>query len=133
MAQEHHTARFALPTVAATALALAFTTAMAQAAHTAPITVPGDLRASLVEDAPNHPFLLGNAKGTQNYSCTTRVDAAGAPILDAERPLNEGAVEPGGTNARLRVLAACLRWTSRLCSVAGCEGFTSRSAQLRPH
>ena len=73
-----------LPTVAATALAVALTAALAQSAHAATtIVVPPNLPQSLRVDPPNHPFLLGKAKGTQNYTCATRVDAAGNLVLDA--------------------------------------------------
>jgi hypothetical protein len=72
-----------LPAIAcATALATACTLAVAHPARAGKIVVP-DLPPSLRVDAPNHPFLLGKATGTQNYICTTRVDAAGGPVLDS--------------------------------------------------
>src|SRR5215831_229621 len=83
IAPPHYTTHRTLATVAATALAVAFTAPLAHSAHAAQIIVPDNLPPSLAVDAPNHPFLLGKAKGTQNYFCTTRVDAAGNPILDA--------------------------------------------------
>jgi hypothetical protein len=80
---EHRITRRILPVACATALAAAFTVSAPHPAHAAQIIVPANLPASLVVDPPNHPFLLGKAKGTQNYFCTTRLDAAGNPILDA--------------------------------------------------
>jgi hypothetical protein len=42
--------------------------------------VPDNLPATLKVLPPNHPFLLGKAKGTQNYVCLPAgVDAAGNP------------------------------------------------------
>jgi len=83
LAPKHYPTHRTVPTVVATALAVAFTAPLAQSAHAAQIIVPDNLPQSLVVDPPNHPFLLGKAKGTQNYICATRVDAAGNPILDA--------------------------------------------------
>src|SRR5215475_11364082 len=80
---EHRITRRILPIACATALAVASTISAAQPAHAAQIIVPPNLPASLRVDPPSHPFLLGKATGTQNYFCTTRVDAAGNPILDA--------------------------------------------------
>lgn len=80
---ERRTKRRIVTIACAAALAAASTVALSQPAHAAKIIVPDNLPPSLVVDAPNHPFLLGKAKGTQNYFCTTRVDAAGNPILDA--------------------------------------------------
>lgn len=80
---EHRITRRTLTIACAAALAAAFTVLAPAAAHAGQITLPPNLPASLVVDPPNHPFLLGKAVGTQNYFCTTRVDAAGNPILDA--------------------------------------------------
>jgi hypothetical protein len=80
---EHRITRRILPIACATALAVAVTVSAPLQAHAAQIIVPPNLPASLRVDPPSHPFLLGKAKGTQNYFCTTRVDAAGNPILDA--------------------------------------------------
>jgi len=72
------------PTIAcASALVAASMVSLAVPAHAAKIVVPDNLPATLAVDAPSHPFLLGKAKGTQNYFCTTRLDAAGNVILDA--------------------------------------------------
>ena len=71
-----------LPAACAAALAVAFAVSLPVYAAGNQITVPANLPASLKVDPPNHPFLLGQAVGTQNYFCTTRVDAAGNPILD---------------------------------------------------
>ncbi len=81
---EHRIKRRILPIACATMLAPAFTVSAPHLAHAGQIIVPSNLPPSLVVDAPNHPFLLGKADGTQNYFCTTRVDAAGNPILDAQ-------------------------------------------------
>lgn len=83
IARTHHTTRRLLTAACATALATVFTVSTPHPAHAGQVIVPPNLPASLVVDAPNHPFLLGKAKGTQNYVCTTRVDAAGNPIVDA--------------------------------------------------
>src|SRR6516162_2349815 len=80
---EHRITRRILPIACATALAAVFTVSASHPARAAQIIVPPNLPASLRVDPPNHPFLLGKAKGTQNYTCTTRVDAAGNPVLDA--------------------------------------------------
>src|SRR5215831_17998195 len=83
-ASKHHTARRMVAIACSTALAAAFTLSLTPAAHAAAqVIVPSNLPPSLRVDPPNHPFLLGKATGTQNYFCTTRVDAAGNPILDA--------------------------------------------------
>jgi Protein of unknown function (DUF3455) len=81
---EHRITRRILTIACAAALATAFTVSAPHPAHAGQIIVPANLPASLVVDPPNHPFLLGKATGTQNYFCTTRVDAAGNPILDAQ-------------------------------------------------
>jgi hypothetical protein len=83
IAPKHYATHRTLPTVAAAALAVAFTAALAPSAHAAHIIVPPNLPPTLKVLPPNHPFLLGKAQGSQNYFCTTRVDAAGNPILDA--------------------------------------------------
>lgn len=80
---QHHTARRIRSTACAVAVAAGFTILTTHPAHAAQIIVPPNLPPSLKVDPPNHPFLLGKAKGTQNYFCTTRVDAAGNPVLDA--------------------------------------------------
>ncbi len=75
---EQRITRRTLTIACAAALAAAFTVSAPNPARAAQIIVP-----PLPFDAPpGHPFLLGKAKGTQNYFCTTRVDAAGNPILD---------------------------------------------------
>ena len=81
IAQHHHTRRMQSIACAA-ALAAAFTVSATHPAHAARINVPDNLPGSLKVLPPNHPFLLGKAKGSQNYFCTTRLDAAGNPILD---------------------------------------------------
>jgi hypothetical protein len=83
IAPEHHITRRIRPMACAIALAAAVAVPLAQPAHAGQVTVPGNLPPSLKVVPPNHPFLLGKATGTQNYFCTTRVDAAGNPILDA--------------------------------------------------
>ena len=82
-AAEHRMTRRMIPIACATALAAAFIFSSPHPAHAGQIAVPSNLPPSLVVDSPNHPFLLGKATGTQNYFCTTRVDAAGNFILDA--------------------------------------------------
>jgi hypothetical protein len=83
-APDNHPRRRMLPIACATALAAALAVSLPHPAHAAAkIIVPDNLPPSLAVDAPNHPFLLGKAKGTQNYTCTIHVDAAGNPILDA--------------------------------------------------
>jgi hypothetical protein len=77
----HHTTRGLLAIACSTTFAAALTVALAQSAHAAPIIVP-DVPDGLKVDAPNHPFRLGKAKGTQNYVCLPAgVDAAGNPAF----------------------------------------------------
>lgn len=75
-------ARRILPIACATALAAAFTVSAPHPAHAGQIVVPPNLPASLAVLPPNHPFLLGKAKGTQNYVCLPAgTDAAGSPTF----------------------------------------------------
>lgn len=83
IAPEHQTTRRIVAIACSTAFAATFTVSLATSASAGQITVPPNLPPTLKVVPPNHPFLLGKAKGTQNYFCTTRVDAAGNPILDA--------------------------------------------------
>ena len=55
-----------IPTACATALAVAF--AVSLPAHAGKVTPP-DVPFNLQVDAGNHPFLVGHARGTQNYVC----------------------------------------------------------------
>lgn len=80
---EHRIKRRILSIACATGLAAAFAAAATHPAQAGQIAVPPNLPPSLKVDPPNHPFLLGKAKGSQNYICTTRLDSAGNPILDA--------------------------------------------------
>ena len=81
-AAAHRIARRILPIACAAALAAAFTAALPQPAHAGQIVVPPNLPASLAVLPPNHPFLLGKAKGTQNYVCLPAgADAAGSPTF----------------------------------------------------
>ena len=80
---EHGIKRRIVTVSCAAALVAAFSASASSPVHAGQIVVPPNLPPTLKVVPPNHPFLLGKAKGTQNYFCTTRVDAAGNPILDA--------------------------------------------------
>ena len=79
IASKHHTTRRILSIACGTALAVTFTVSLPHPALADQIIVP-TLPPSLVVLPPNHPFLLGKAKGTQNYTCLpSGFDAAGNP------------------------------------------------------
>ena len=78
-APEHRITRRILPVARATALAAVFAVSLPHLARAGQIVVP-DLPPGLEIEEGNHPFLLGKAKGTQNYVCLPAgVDDAGNP------------------------------------------------------
>ena len=77
----HRATRHIVTAVCAAAIAAAVSLSTATPAHAHPIVVP-PLPPSLEVRAPNRPFLLGKAEGTQNYVCLPAgVDAAGIPTF----------------------------------------------------
>jgi len=79
IASKHHTTHRILSAACACALAVTFTASLPHPARASQISVP-PLPSSLEVLPPNHPFLLGRAKGTQNYICLpSGFDAAGNP------------------------------------------------------
>jgi hypothetical protein len=67
-APENRTTRRILPIACATALAVAFTLSLPQPAHADEVTPPA-VPNGLEVEAGNVAFLVGHAKGTQNYVC----------------------------------------------------------------
>jgi hypothetical protein len=65
---EHQMTRSILRIACVTTLGMAFTFALAQAAHAQTVTPP-PVPAGLEVPAPNQAFLLGHGVGTQNYVC----------------------------------------------------------------
>jgi hypothetical protein len=60
--------RLTVRTACATALALASTISLAHPAHAGEVSVP-PVPANIQVQAPNTPYLVGHATGTQNYVC----------------------------------------------------------------
>ncbi len=76
-APENRTTRRILPIACAMALALAFTLSLPQPAHAGDVTPPPVPDQIQVPEGAE-PFLVGHARGTQNYVCLSSVAPSGA-------------------------------------------------------